>query len=152
MMYVYRISGANHANDLTGTGARLAGGRWNRRGIPVLYTSSSRALATLEVLVHIPVAYIPKEYRLLTIQIPEDSITSIPLNDLPDNWDSLTPLPELTFYSENWIQENRYLCLKVPSAIVQGEYNFLINPLHSRFNQVMIVQNEPYRFDPRLLH
>lgn len=83
-MDVYRLSNARRADDLTGTGARLSGGRWNHVGTPVLYTASSKALATLEVLVHSPLSYVPDYYRMLTIRVPEDSLLSVPLDQLPE--------------------------------------------------------------------
>ncbi|MBD2754171.1 RES family NAD+ phosphorylase [Spirosoma validum] len=150
-MEVYRLSNARRADDLTGTGARLAGGRWNYVGTPVLYTAGSRALATLEVLVHSPLSYIPDYYRMLTIRVPDDSIVSVPLEQLPDGWNTLTPPTSIKDITENWLANNRFLLLKVPSAVVEGEYNFLINPTHHRSSEVTIVSKQPYRFDPRLL-
>lgn len=152
MMQVFRLAGAAHAHDLTGAGTRLAGGRWNRRGTAVLYTSSSRALAILEVLVHIPVSFIPNDYRMLTIHIPEDSLVSLPIESLPPYWDELTPPADLKSFTDGWLTEGRFLVMKVPSAIVVGEFNYLINPNHPRSKEVSIGQNEIYRFDPRLLH
>ena len=85
-MEVFRLSKAQYASDLTGTGAKLAGGRWNRAGVAVLYTSSSRALATLEVLVHIPAFYVPFDYVLSSIWIPDDSIQVLDIKLLPADW------------------------------------------------------------------
>ena len=151
-MEVYRLANARRADDLTGTGARLVGGRWNYIGTPVLYTAGSRALATLEVLVHSPVSYIPDQYQMITLRVPEDSLLSVPLDSLPDGWNSLTPPNQIKIITQNWVLDNRFLLLKVPSAVVTGEYNFLINPVHPRASEVVILDKRPYQFDSRLLH
>jgi RES domain-containing protein len=150
-MEVFRISKAQYAADLTGTGAKIAGGRWNKAGTAVLYTSSSRALATLEVLVHIPAFYVPFDYTLSIIWIPDNNIQTLDTGLLPENWENLTPPQEVQKLTEEWLNAQNYLTLKVPSAVVQDEHNFLINPLHADFNKVKLIHQEPYRFDPRLL-
>ena len=73
-MEVFRLSTAKYANDLSGTGAKLHGGRWNQKGEAVLYTSGSRALALVEVLVHLTNAFLPLNYQLISIYIPDNSI------------------------------------------------------------------------------
>ena len=150
-MDVYRLSNARRADDLTGTGAKIGGGRWNHIGTPVLYTASSRALATLEVLVHSPLSYVPDYYRMLTIRIPEDSMQTVPLDHLPDGWNGLTPPPAIKDLTGAWVAENKFLVLKVPSAVVAGEFNLLVNPIHPRFLDVCTTDKQPYSFDARLL-
>lgn len=149
-MDVYRIANARRADDLTGTGSRLMDGRWTYVGTSVLYTASSRALATLEVLVHSPLSYVPDHYQMLTIRVPEDSLLSVPLDQLPTGWDESKPPELVKDITEAWLAENRFLLLKVPSAVVTGEYNYLINPAHSRANEVLITNKQPYTFDVRL--
>lgn len=150
-MEVFRLSKAQYANDLSGTGAKLAGGRWNKKGSAVVYTSGSRALATLEVLVHIPAFYVPSEYILSIIWIPDGEIKSLDQKLLPEDWSSLTPPMVLQELTNEWLQRQSSLGLKVPSAIVKDEYNFLLNPLHPKMEKIKVVSQEPYRFDPRLL-
>lgn len=149
-MNVYRLATARRATDLSGEGARRVGGRWNRIGTPILYTASSRALATLEVLVHTPLAFVPDTYRMLTLQLPDDSLQTLPAELLPDGWAELTPPPSIKQLIDDWIDANRFLVMKVPSAIVEGDYNFLINPTHPRSAEVLLIDNKPYQFDPRL--
>ena len=149
-MDVYRLANARRANDLSGEGARRAGGRWNRVGTAVLYTANSRALATLEVLVHSPLAFVPDNYRMLTLSLPDDSLQTLPFDILPAGWAGLTPPLAAKQLIEEWVAANRFLVLKVPSAVVEGEYNFLINPLHSRAAEVRITADRPYQFDTRL--
>ncbi|AQG79507.1 RES family NAD+ phosphorylase [Spirosoma montaniterrae] len=151
MIDVFRITTGPYANDLSGTGAKLVGGRWNRPGISVLYTSSSRALATLEVLVHAPIFAVPKDYFVLTIRLPEDSMQTVPADHLPDGWDATQPPESIKDITEEWIREGRFLVLKVPSAIVLHEYNYLVNPAHPRALEVYTLDKQPYRFDPRLM-
>ncbi|MFN8343679.1 MAG: RES family NAD+ phosphorylase [Spirosomataceae bacterium] len=150
-MEVFRISKAQYAADLTGTGAKIAGGRWNKPGTAVLYTSGSRALATLEVLVHIPAFYVPSDYVLSTLWIPDDSIQHLNPELLPDRWQDLTPNENLRTLADAWLKSTACLTLKVPSAIVAGEFNYLINPLHPIFAEVKLLRREAYRFDPRLI-
>lgn len=150
MMQVYRLANTRRATDLSGTGARLSGGRWNRPGFAVLYTASSRALATLEVLVHTAIIHVPDYYQMLTLLVPEDSFQTVPFDQLPTGWSNPQPPDLLKDITESWILENRFLLLKVPSAVVEGDYNFLINPAHPRFIEVTISQTQPYRFDERL--
>lgn len=151
MINLYRLSVELYSDDLSGIGASIAGGRWNRPGFRMLYTASSRALATLEVLVHVPAMFVPKPYQMLTLSVPEDSLLSIPLDQLPEGWNLLTPPISIKDITESWLTANRFLLLKVPSAIVAGEYNYLINPAHPRSSEVLITDKQPYRFDPRLL-
>ena len=150
MIDLYRLTVGPYSDDLSGIGASLAGGRWNRPGFRVLYTAGSRALATLEVLVHVPTIFVPKSYYLLTIRVPEDSLLSVPLDQLPDGWNDAKPPETIKEMTENWLAENRFLLLKVPSAVVAGEYNYLINPAHLRANEVLITNKQPYSFDARL--
>ena len=149
-MDVYRLATARRATDLSGEGARRAGGRWNRVGTAVLYTASSRALATLEVLVHVPMAFLPDTYRMLTLTVPDDSMQTLPSELLPAGWDGLFPPLAAKQLIDDWIADNRFLLLRVPSAVVEGDYNFLINPAHDRATAVQLIGNQPYQFDARL--
>ena len=150
MMTVYRLSNLRRADDLSGTGARLGGGRWNKIGESVLYTASSRALASLEVMVHTTSIDLPNYYVMLALMIPEDSMQTVSLDQLPKGWDESEPPKSVKAITEAWIAENRYLVLKVPSAVVTGDYNFLLNPAHPRMNEVKIIDKQPFRFDHRL--
>ncbi|MEZ0484461.1 RES family NAD+ phosphorylase [Fibrella aquatica] len=149
-MNVYRLASARRANDLSGEGARRVGGRWNSIGTAVVYTASSRALATLEVLVHTPLAFVPDNYRMLTLSLPEDSIQTLPLDRLPKGWNGLNPPLMVKQLIDKWIYDNQFLVLKVPSAVVEGDFNLLINPMHPRMSEVQITDNRPYTFDTRL--
>jgi RES domain-containing protein len=116
-MIVFRITGKKHARDMSGNGAAIYGGRWNKKGSPVLYTGENKEIALLETIVHTPPAIIPA-LEILTIEIPDDSIEILSINDLPDNWTNY-PAPEiLAEIAENWIDSNKSIALKVPSCII----------------------------------
>jgi len=150
-MQVYRIAKQKYINDLTGTGAKTVGGRWNPKGVAVLYTSTSASLSILEVLAHLPAAYFPDDMAIATIELPKELISEIDIKKLPDNWNK-TPAPiTIQNFTMNWISQNECLGLLVPSIIIPKENNLLINPLHPDFNKVKLVKVEPFNFDTRLL-
>lgn len=150
-MEVYRIAKTRHINDLTGTGARMAGGRWNKKGTAILYTSESRSLAAMEYLVHVPLSLLPSDLSIACIEIPDiahpDEIAE---DDLPVGWWEYPAPSELAEIGTDWARGNHSLMLRVPSAVVQGEFNMLINPLHPEMLHVAVVQIESFSFDERL--
>lgn len=149
-MIVYRLSKSKYSADLSGKGAEKSGGRWNSKGVAMVYTSNSRALCTAEVAVHIGLGIVPSDYVLVTIEIPEDSMTEAVIKDLPADWRAF-PHPDSTQkLGDRFVREGKYLVLKVPSVVVQGEYNFLINPKHQAAIKVRVIDTEPFLFDKRL--
>jgi len=151
-MKVYRLAKTRYINDLSGSGARIYGGRWNHKGASMIYTSENRALATVEYLVHVPLSIVPTPLSLATLQIP-DEITpaEIAISDLPNNWRDYPAPFKLAVLGTNWVTKNKSLLLRVPSAVVEHEFNILINPLHPDMKHVSILQIERYTFDKRLL-
>lgn len=148
-MKVYRITSTKHASDISGTGAATYGGRWNRKGSPVLYTGESKEIALLEIIVHTPPALIPA-LDILTIEIPENSIIEIGLKDVPDNWTNY-PAPEiLAEIAENWIDSNKSIALKVPSCIIHTSHNYILNCRHPEYKKVKIRDQRRFQFDRRL--
>ena len=152
MTKLFRISTAEHIDDLTGSGAKLYGGRWNYPGHPVIYTSSTRSLAALEFLVHVPMALAPEDLSIIEINIP-DTIKRRSLNNtqLPQNWRDYPAPDELASIGTDWLKSKLSLILDIPSAVVAEEVNVLINPLHSDMQHVRIAAIEKFSFDPRLL-
>jgi RES domain-containing protein len=149
-MLLYRITRNTYTNDLSGTGARLYGGRWNNIGRAMVYTASSRSLAMLEALVHLPTAIIPDDFCLITIEAPEDIFVA-DTRLFPPNWNAY-PEPEiLKRTGDFFLKQNQNLLMKVPSAIVKEEFNYLINPMHPNIAEVKILKTEPFTFDERLL-
>ena len=149
-MIVYRLSKSKYSADLSGKGAERSGGRWNSKGVTMVYTSTSRALCTAEVAVHMPLGIVPADYELVTLEIPDDFITEACIDDLPADWRSF-PHPDSTQkLGDRFIREGKFLALKVPSVVVQGEYNYLINPGHEAAAKIRVVSTEPFLFDKRL--
>ncbi|TWR25854.1 RES domain-containing protein [Mucilaginibacter pallidiroseus] len=150
-MILYRIANCNYITDLTGTGARLYGGRWNSEGKSMVYTASSRSLAVLEVLVHLPPLMVPNNFCVAEIEVPDNSILTLNANTLPVNWQDALPPAELKQIGNQFIQETKYLMMKVPSAVVPQEYNYLLNPWHPDIKKAVIIKTSPFSFDDRLL-
>jgi RES domain-containing protein len=152
-MKVYRISKHKYIESLTGEGARLYGGRWNPKGTAVIYTSENRALATVEFLVHMPMSLVPKDIYLAEIQLPADwGWEQIDQETLPDDWRRSPPSRDLSDRGREWIERKESVLLRVPSAVVHGEWNILINPNHELVRQIRIVSIEPVAFDDRLVN
>jgi len=151
-MLVYRIAKTKYIHDLSGTGARVYGGRWSKKGIGIIYTSENRALATVEYLVHVPLSLVPGDIGIATLKIP-DGITpkEISISGLPANWRDYPAPPELAEIGTRWALANDTLLLRVPSAVVEHECNILINPSHPDMKHVSISQTERYTLDARLL-
>ena len=148
-MIVFRLTTAKHAHDLSGRGAELTGGRWNSKGTAIIYTSESRALCMLEVAVHLPLGHLPKDYVLISLNVPDHSIQIIGRAYLPEDWNQFPPKPSTRSVGDTFVSEDKTLLLKVPSAIVPDEHNFLINPVHPYFPQVKILAVDPFQFDSR---
>jgi RES domain-containing protein len=148
-MLVYRIAGKKHASDLTGTGAAMFGGRWNRKGSSVLYTGENKEIALLETLVHTPQFFIPK-LDILTIEIPDDSITVIEINQLPKNWKAYPAPTILSEIGEEWIKEGKTIALRVPSCIIHSSHNYILNCRHIEYSKVRLIEQTKFEFDSRL--
>jgi len=151
-MVVYRISTREHINDLNGNGARLYGGRWNQKGTSVVYTSETRALASIEYLVHITFPLIPDDLCIASITIKE-TITPQKINfsSLPPNWKNYPAPIRLAEIGSNWVADNSSLLLQVPSVLVENEYNILINPNHPDSKHVKIKDIKNFTYDKRIL-
>ncbi|MCB0737522.1 MAG: RES family NAD+ phosphorylase [Bacteroidetes bacterium] len=150
-MKVYRLSKSKYATDLSGKGAELSGGRWNSKGIPMLYTAESRALCMVEVAVHLPLNIVPADYQIITLNIPGSvEVKIIMESDLPTNWNLLAYGPATQQIGDDFIKEGKCAILKVPSAIVKGDFNFLVNPHHKNSELIKIDSVADFMFDQRL--
>ncbi len=148
-MIVYRISNSLYSNDLSGTGAKLNGARWNSKGIPMLYTTQFISLALLEMLVHTNFKDYSIELDLVYIHFPDNTdIKEITLPKLKNNW--IDDGDYSRFIGDEFIKSKQFLILKVPSAVVQEENNFLINPLHPEFKKIKVSKTKSFRPDKRL--
>jgi len=150
-MVLFRIVKCIYAEDITGTGARLYGGRWNSEGKPMLYMASSRSLAVLEVLVHLPPLMIPDGYCLTEIEVPNDSVSHLEIEDLPANWKTIAQPTSLKEIGDRFLKNQEHLLLRIPSAIVPAEHNYLMNPNHKAFKKVRVLKTESFDFDERLI-
>ncbi len=148
-MKVYRISKNQFINDLSGYGAAHYPGRWNSKGVFVLYTASTAALALLESVVHMD-KLLRTGYSLATILIPDDSIQTIPINDLPQGWDGFPPPEKLKSIGDHFVRAAAFLALQIPSSIMPEDHNYLINPLHPGFKNVKIETVRELKIDSRL--
>jgi RES domain-containing protein len=148
-MEVYRIAQTKYSTSLNASGKE---GRWNEDNQYVIYTSASRSLATLEKLVAFGGIHPIDEYKMMVIQLDDtSSMDSLSLNDLPADWQSVGAYHRLHGLSTSWYSLQQTLFLKVPSAIIQQECNFIINTRHPDFTaQVRIMQTENYFWDQRL--
>jgi RES domain-containing protein len=148
-MNVYRIARSIYAEDLSGTGARMVGGRWNSKGIALLYTAESRALAAMELAVRVNFSRKPKDLVMITIAISKDAKIIVP-DTLPEDWHQFPHRALTRQIGDNFVLEGKALILKVPSAVVKGDYNYLINPLHLSFKNIRILHTTSFDFDERL--
>ncbi len=148
-MIVYRLAKKEYVRDLTGTGGLFGAGRWHEKGTRILYTAGSFSLAKLEVLANTKI--IPKNYHLILIEIPDDiRHKELSIADLPSNWNSFPHPKELVAFTGQWIKENKFLVMRVPSVHSPFEWNYLINPLHPEAGRLKIIENFAHEFDPRL--
>lgn len=152
MVVAWRIVQAHVADRaFTGEGARRYGGRWNRKGYAVIYTSSSISLAILEVLVHIPIYDILEEYVYIPVEFDQKFVLALDPDELADNWKK-DPSPQANKQiGDSWVESQESVILEVPSAIVPTEKNYLLNPAHSDFSKLKIGEPAKFEFDPRLL-
>lgn len=148
-MRVFRISRRKYADDLSGEGARLYGGRWNNKNVPCLYTSESRALAMVEYSVNVHLDDIPRALCLITYEIDEKKIKEIKESDLPGNWRS-NPIPKQTQdFGSSLLASGKYEIIRIPSVIIPQEFNFLINPVH-HIGKVKVLASDDFAYDIRL--
>lgn len=147
-MVVYRITTKKWAAILSCSGYPA---RWNSKGIEVIYTASTRALACLENLVHRSGEGLHHTFRITEIYIDDQtSCETIKPANLPNQWFKMENYGNTQSKSDQWIIEKRSLLLQVPSSIIRDEYNVLINPNHPEFSRVEIQQVTHFSFDERL--
>lgn len=152
MINAWRLTKTRHAaSAFDGEGARLNGGRWNSVGTRVAYASESVALAVLEVLVGVQDTSVLPAYSLTRVEFAEELVEEMDRRLLPATWKHHPPPPATQGIGDLWVAERRSAVLKVPSAVVAAEHNYLLNPGHPQFNAVLVHSPEPFRLDPRLL-
>ncbi len=148
-MTVYRLAIPKYASDLSGEGTAIFGGRWNFAGLRALYTSQHISLCILEILVRSQLNINPPGYQLITIEFPETNMIVIKPPELKTEWKQHIEYTQRI--GEEFLNSNKSLVLQVPSAIVERENNFLLNPLHKNYSQVKIINIEPLDLGKRLM-
>jgi RES domain-containing protein len=138
------------ADAFSGEGARLGGGRWNSREVPVVYTSEHQSLAALELLVHIN-PQIQIELVVFRIEWENFATEKVFLNQLPSNWRDQPPAGATVALGDQWARRRKSVLLAVPSVLIPEESNYLINPLHPDFKRLEIGPPKPFSLDQRLL-
>jgi RES domain-containing protein len=150
-MIVYRITKKEHAS-LDGMGGLYGPGRWHRKGSLVIYASEHASLAAWEKIVHVAsFENLSTNLLLVKIEIPDQiEIQTVPPNVLVKGWDSFPFSNETVGYGTSFLQNKRYLALKVPSAIIPDEFNILLNPLHPDIQACKVISSIPFIFDKRI--
>ena len=151
ILEVFRISTIEHASSLSYGGGE---NRWNRDGEYVIYTGSSRALSTLELVVHRKSIQPERDYRMMILSIADDDhlYTQVQINELPLAWRTFFAYGHLQSIGSKWYQSRESLVLKVPSAVIPQEYNYVINTAHPDFlTKVKLIRTEDYFWDERLM-
>ncbi len=151
-MELYRITQEKFAEDLSGNGSRLFGGRWNSEGVFALYTSSSRSMALLETLAHTPAKMLNENnYQLITLSIPDGIFSEeVQVSSLPNQWDAADTRLFTKRIGDKFLNENNNLVLAVPCVLMPEEFNYLINPLHKDMKKVKLVHKRRISFDKRI--
>lgn len=150
-MRVYRISKPKYvATALLGNGAALAPGRWNSAGVRLAYVAPSVSLAMLEILVHVNREDVPEGQRVLAFELPDDAIHALPEREWPVHWNELPYHDAVRAVGDAFVREGRHLAIRVPSAVARGEFNILINPVHPRFGEIVLLSDDELALDPRL--
>ena len=151
MLTVWRLVTARFADTaFCGDGARLYGGRWNRKGVPLVYAAGSQSLAVLEMLVQDEP--LRARYVMIRVRIPEKvKIRVLKIADLPHDWRDLAAREQLQKIGTEWARKRTGAVLAVPSAVIPSESNYLLNPLHPDFKRIEIGKPEAFVTDVRLL-
>jgi RES domain-containing protein len=127
------------------------GGRWTSKGVAAVYTASSRALAALEMLVHLESqTLLVRSYAIIPVEFDESFVLSPPASDLPAGWEATPPPEGVRAFGDAWIAGGKSMALRVPSVVVPGEPNYVLNPKHPDFPRITIGKPLSFRFDGRL--
>ncbi len=150
-MRIWRLCRSPYAAEaFSGEGARRFGGRWNSRGVPMVYASTSLALAAIELFVHLEPNQQPDDLVAIAAVLPEgEPALRLEPEKLPHNWwtGDFEPLRAI---GDKWIHEKNSLAIEVPSAALRMEWNVLVNPLHQAIAELKIEAPQPFRFDARM--
>lgn len=150
-MWIWRLTKEQYRDTaFSGEGARRTGGRWNSRGVAMVYCAQSCALAILEQLVHVDPDLWPDNLVSIAAEIEDADIETLPATALPATWRDAPSPPALARLGDAWITSGQSLALRVPSAVVPNEHNILLNPMHPGITRLRILGHAPCVLDPRL--
>jgi len=149
-MRIFRISKAEYIEDISGTGAKRFGGRWNEKGTGLLYCSENISLAILEILVHFDGLTVPDNLMILELELEEKYIQDFSRTQ----FDKICLAKDAEYLfkkaGQKWIKSQKSLALKVPSIINTFEYNIIVNPTHPDFKNVKKKSCRKLELDDRL--
>jgi RES domain-containing protein len=147
-MIVYRITLAAYSTRLIASGNPA---RWNSKEIKMIYTAESRALACLENIVHRNSKGLQNHFRVMLINIPDNIlIQKITETDMIKDWKEFNKMAFTQSLGDNWIRTGNTAVLKVPSAVVTGDSNHLLNPAHKDYPSIKLLSSQPFEFDDRI--
>ncbi len=156
-MIGYRICQAAYAATaaemIAGTGGLYSGGRWHSAGKRIVYVSQNRSLAAHEIIVHYPQRKHALKFVMSDIKIPDTLVMTLAafgVRALPAGWDSQPPRHASQAMGDSWLAAKPSAVLEVPSVIIPGEFNYLLNPDHPDFGAIKVTDPKPFSFDPRL--
>ncbi|PYR26696.1 MAG: hypothetical protein DMF98_08180, partial [Acidobacteria bacterium] len=150
MLTAWRIVKKRYAaGAFDGEGARLFGGRWNSPGVAIVYVASTRSLAVLEMAVHLDRSTLLASFVLIPCEFDDRLVTAVDRKALPAQWRLEPPLPALAAIGDAWVKQAQSAVLAVPSAIIEEETNFLLNPAHPDFLKIRIGHPQTFEFDQR---
>lgn len=149
-MRAFRLVRKKYVNPLSVEGASRSGNRWNSKGTALIYCADSRALAMAEVAVHLSLGLLPKDYEMVELEIPVDvSLRSLSPANLPVGWNSFPHLFQTQRIGDEFVAAMESCMLQVPSAVVPGDFNYLLNPTHPDFERIQIKSRVDFPFDSR---
>jgi RES domain-containing protein len=134
-----------------GKGARLFGGRWNSEGVSMVYTSSTASLAALELLAHLPRTTDLHNFVIFACSFRSGIVQNLDEEKLPPKWRESPAPRELQEVGDKWVQANGSAVLRVPSVIIDSEWNYLLNPAHKDFASIEVADPAPFNLDLRLM-
>lgn len=149
-MQLYHLGSNRYAAQLTGEGARLFGGRWNKKGDACLYASGTQSLCILEYLANVSLDEMPPDLAMTTYSLPDDLCTIISVEDLPEDWFAVPAPVSCKNFGSALLTNRHCVCFAVPSAIVHAEQNFVLNPAATEFRQLRIISTEMFKIDHRI--
>jgi RES domain-containing protein len=150
-MRLWRICRARYAAQAySGEGARLFGGRWNSKGLHVIYASTSLALAAVETFVNLEPKLLPDDLVSIQAELADIVATErLEAKALPAHWYKARG-EALRHFGDEWIRAQRTVALYVPSAAIRSDWNVLLNPAHADFRKLKAQKPQPFEFDLRM--